>query len=230
MSAVPPWASARPGYPFVERTATQPDVDLADALSAQGWAVLHDCLDPALVAALRGEVFAQGDLSGMYRAGVGRGVSHRVLAAVRGDWIRWLDGSTDAQRALFERLEAIRAEANRSLLLGLFEFEAHFALYPPGSGYERHVDSFQQDNPRRLSVVLYLNPDWGPADGGELVLYDAQGVEAARVLPEAGTLAVFLSQTVPHAVLPPRRWRASVAAWFRVRGALPPILPAAPSS
>jgi SM-20-related protein len=192
------------------------DADLGDALASRGWAVMPACLDPGLVAALQREVEDSG-LGGMSRAGVGRGRQRQVADAVRGDWIRWLDGSTTAQRGLLERLEAIRIEVNRALMLGLFEVEAHFAMYPPGTGYERHLDAFQHDNPRRLSAVLYLNQNWRPSDGGELALYDAAGNVLERILPEAGTLVLFLSQTVPHAVLPTRRWRASIAAWFRVR-------------
>jgi SM-20-related protein len=34
-------------------------------------------------------------------------------------------------------LEELRLVMNRRLALGLFEFEAHYALYPPGAGYAR---------------------------------------------------------------------------------------------
>ena len=39
--------------------------------------------------------------------------------------------------------------------------------------------------------------------------------EIARILPRAGTLVTFLSEDVPHEVLPPARERASIAGWFR---------------
>jgi SM-20-related protein len=200
----------------LETAGCRSDADLGDALASRGWIVMPGCFDSGLVAALQREVDDTGP-GGMTRAGIGRGRQRQVADAVRGDWIRWLDGSTAAQREVLERLEAIRVEVNRALMLGLFEVEAHFALYPPGTGYERHVDAFRHDNPRRLSAVLYLNRQWRQSEGGELAIYDSDGNVVERILPEAGTLVLFLSQTVPHAVLPTRRWRASIAAWFRVR-------------
>lgn len=200
-----------------------PVASALDAMIDRGWAVLPDFLESSLTDALRGEIDAAQATDGLARARIGRGMERRLASAVRGDWIRWLDGTTEAQRLLLAVLERIRQEANRSLLLGLFEVEAHYALYPPGAGYERHVDAFQHDNPRRLSAVLYLNTHWRRSQGGELAIYDADGRELERILPEAGTLVLFLSQSVPHAVLPTRRWRASVAAWFRLRDADNPL-------
>ncbi|AGA35176.1 2OG-Fe(II) oxygenase [Thioalkalivibrio nitratireducens DSM 14787] len=200
----------------METTGCRSDAEPGDALASRGWVVLPRFFDPGLVAALRDEVHRAG-LVGMRRAGIGRGRQRRVLDAVRGDWIRWLDGSTAAQREFLERLEDLRIRINRALMLGLFEVEAHFALYPPGTGYECHLDAFQQDNPRRLSAVLYLNRHWRRSQGGTLAIHDARGQIVEHILPEAGTMVLFLSQTVPHAVLPTRRWRASIAAWFRVR-------------
>jgi SM-20-related protein len=201
----------------VESSANHPVRSHLDALVSSGVAVLPRYIDAALVDALRQEIHAARAAAGLRQARIGRGGGRRLAAAVRGDWIRWLDGSTDAQRLLLAQFEDIRREVNLALMLGLFEVEAHFALYPPGAGYQRHVDAFQHDNPRRLSAVLYLNRHWRRAQGGELAIYDAADRELLRVLPEAGTLVLFLSQSVPHAVLPTRRWRASVAAWFRVR-------------
>jgi len=192
--------------------------DVSEALASQGFVVLPGWLEAGLITALRAELPSEGAVEGMHRAGVGRGAEHRVADAVRGDWIRWLDGSSPTQAAFLQRMETIRQNANRTLQLGVFELEAHFALYPPGSGYERHLDAFQDGNPRRLSAVLYLNPVWAENDGGELAIYDDDGREVRRVLPEAGTLVLFLSQRIPHAVLPAKRWRASIAAWFRIRG------------
>ena len=201
----------------MESAASLPAPGFIDDLTTTGLAVMPGFVEPALVAALRDEIHAGRSLAGMRRARIGRGEGRRLACAVRGDWIRWLDGSTEAQRRFLGRLEEIRQEVNEALLLGLFEIEAHFALYPPGAGYQRHVDAFQHDNPRRLSAVLYLNRHWRRSQGGELAVYDAEGHERQRVLPEAGTLVLFLSQSVPHAVLPTRRWRGSIAAWFRLR-------------
>lgn len=197
--------------------AASPEPDWAGQLARAQQVVWPGFAAPELVDALRDEVYALRDARALQRARIGRARGRRRDAATRGDWIRWLDGSSPAQQALLARYEALRLEANRALMLGLFDTEAHFALYPPGTRYARHLDAFQQGNRRRLSLVLYLNRHWRARDAGELVIHDADGGELERVRPEAGTLVMFLSQSVPHAVRPTRRWRASVTAWMRVR-------------
>jgi SM-20-related protein len=71
-----------------------------------------------------------------------------------------------------------------------------------------------------VSVVLYLNLDWGEADGGRLRLYLERAGEPPfeDVVPEGGTLAVFLSERFAHEVLPAARERLSLTGWFRRRG------------
>ena len=95
-------------------------------------------------------------------AGVGPGTGHRVQADVRGDHIAWLEppGATPAQRSCLERFETLRLALNRELQLGLLDFECHFAVYPPGAFYRRHLDRFATDDRRTLSCVLYLNDAW----------------------------------------------------------------------
>jgi len=74
--------------------------------------------------------------------------------------------------------------------------------------------------------VFYLNPNWQPQDGGQLLLY-VQG-ETIEVAPNFGTLVTFLSEDVPHEVLPASRTRYSIAGWYRLNqsmnGAVDPPL------
>jgi SM-20-related protein len=39
----------------------------------------------------------------------------------------------------------MRLALNARLFLGLFDFEAGYAVYPPGGFFTRHVDSFRGD-------------------------------------------------------------------------------------
>lgn len=138
------------------------------------------------------------------------------MREVRRDKTKWLDGSTPAQTAYLAFAEALRREVNFRLMLGLFAFEAHYAVYEQGGFYRRHLDSFRGARNRVLSSVLYLNRDWRDADGGQLRIYAPDSdtvVEAVR--PEFGTLAVFLSEEIPHEVVPARRERFSIAGWHR---------------
>lgn len=200
---------------------------LVDALRDSGWCCLPRFLDAELVAALRAELRVL--LPQFRSAAVGRAQLRQQRAAIRSDATLWLDASTAAQRMFLETMESLRLSINRQLYLGLFDFEAHYAHYAPGAFYQRHRDVFRAPfdgdsmqavaGPRRvLSSVFYLNEDWREADGGELVLWDVEDRELARITPEAGTAVFFLSAEMPHEVLPARIDRYSIAGWFRAQG------------
>ncbi len=153
-------------------------------------------------------------------AGVGRADQHLTDETIRKDQIVWIEGREGAQGNWLSFAAGLQRELNRQLLLGLFSFESHFAHYAPGAFYKTHVDAFKGQANRVLSVVLYLNPEWSDADGGEMVLYSdtVPTKELCRVTPIAGTLAVFLSEDFPHEVKPSKRDRYSIAGWYRVNG------------
>lgn len=186
---------------------------IADALAERSWWLGDGLLPAALVEALA--LQARQPPAPMRRAGIGRAEAARVDASLRGDSILWLDTETPAAAACLAALDALRLALNRHLFLGLRRVEAHYAHYSPGARYVRHRDAFARDNPRVVSVVLYLNRDW-PADaGGELVLYPDAMPAGLRVLPEQGRVAIFMSQDIEHEVLPARLDRYSIAAWMR---------------
>ena len=149
------------------------------------------------------------------QAGVGQGADLAVRSDVRGDWIGWLDPQAVSPdlRAYLARMEDLRLELNRSAYLGLLEFETHLAVYPPGAGYARHSDRFARDARRAISTVLYLNEDWGPADGGALRLHLDPGTWR-DFEPRGGTLVIFASD-LEHEVLPAQRERLSLPGWFK---------------
>ena len=65
--------------------------------------------------------------------------------------------------------------------------------------------------------MLFLNPNWQPEHGGELVLYqDDERTERARIAPVDGRLVLFLSEEIPHEVRPTSAPRRSVAGWYRL--------------
>ena len=199
---------------------TLADVEgLADDIASQGWSVRKNFLSPALVRELAREGRELWDEGTFRRAGVGTGTDLRVREDVRTDFIHWLDEESVESPALgsyFATIEALRAAINRRLYLGLFRFEAHLAVYPPGAFYTRHLDRFQHAPQRVVSVILYLNDAWQANDGGELRLELDDGA-TLDVPPEAGTLACFLSAERYHQVLPARRERFSLTGWLRTR-------------
>lgn len=187
---------------------------IADGLRRDGYAICRGALPSSHTDALSQHLM-QMDGSLYHPAGIGRQQEHSRTRAVRRDEICWIAGESPAGRAWLDWAMALQQSLNRSLLLGLFSFESHFAHYRPGAFYRRHLDAFRGEANRVLSLVAYLNPDWRPDDGGQLVLYPGNG-EPVTVLPELGTVAVFLSEEFPHEVLPARRDRYSITGWFRV--------------
>jgi SM-20-related protein len=195
--------------------------EIAHTLAARGWAVVTDFLDTTTVAALVADLSGAVDAGALRPAAVGRGQEQALRGDIRGDHILWLNeaDATPAQQAYLRRMDALRAVINRTAFLGLFELESHFALYPPGTFYRKHLDRFRDDSARSVSCVLYLNLEWAPQDGGALRLYlDSTGVgDSVDIVPVAGTLVIFLADRFWHEVLPAQRARMSLTGWFRTR-------------
>lgn len=196
--------------------------DLVDALVEKGWYVGENFIAPKLCRELNRELSILAGQDALEAAGIGRGREHEHRRDIRGDTIHWLDRGSDAQRRYLNAMGELQRAINQTLFLGLFEYEAHFARYAPGAFYKRHLDSFRGRANRVLSTACYLNADWPPDGGGEMVLFDpfSHDRELARVSPMSGTFACFLSETLPHEVLPTRLPRASIAGWFRRNASL----------
>lgn len=193
--------------------------ELAQGLCESGWLIFDTTpwLGPELLRALQQEITVLDQNDALKIAGVGRGSAPVQDRSVRRDKIAWLQGSTPTQAVLFEFLEGLRVGLNQRLFLGLKRFEAHYATYHCGDFYKPHVDSFQGRASRIVSLVLYLNDDWQPSDGGALQIYsrDNECEIGGLVLPEAGRVALFMSEEIRHEVLEAHRTRYSLACWFR---------------
>lgn len=185
--------------------------DYLDSLHRQGWVLLPNFLSTELVAQLRWEAMQSNDWQ---RAGVG--LDGKTRAQIRRDQTIWFDGQSAPQAEYLAQMEAIRLAVNRTFFAGLFEYEAHFAHYPPGAFYRKHVDALRGRGARVLTSVCYLNPAWRPGDGGELVLYsDSDDTVIDQIAPKGGDLLLFWSERFPHEVLPAITDRYSIAGWFR---------------
>lgn len=192
---------------------------IVDDLATCGWSQQDIFLPASLTLALAAECRTRAAEGELAPAAVGRGATQEVREGIRGDHIQWLEpGQAESCDQYLELMEGLREALNRGLFLGLEDFECHFALYPPGAFYRKHLDRFRDDDRRTVSAVIYLNADdWTPDDGGQLRMSLKNG-EAHDVQPIGGCLVVFLSGDIPHEVLPARRERLSVTGWFRRRG------------
>lgn len=196
---------------------------LVQQLADVGWVVWDDFLPSSKVAELRAQAMTQWQAGAFHAAGIGRGQAFKVNAAIRSDQVQWLEPTTQGALGEYQAaIEQLRIALNQALYLGLFEFEGHFALYPPGACYRRHVDNFRGTNARIITAILYLNADWQAEDGGQLRLYtDAEQADSYMdILPFGGRLVVFRSEWFWHEVLPARRERLSLTGWLRTRGSI----------
>lgn len=202
-----------PGSDLSEELQLRIGNDLFD----QGWSQQDAFLSAELSVALAAECRALMAAGALKKAGIGRGGEQTIRADIRGDHIVWLrSGQSAACDSYLQLMDQLRLALNRSFFLGLEEYESHFAFYPPGTAYQTHLDRFRDDDKRTISAVIYLNEGWLPEHGGALRMHPA-GQPAIEVLPLAGRLAVFLSASMPHEVLPATRDRLSLAGWFRRR-------------
>ncbi len=191
--------------------------ELANGLAEHGWLAtdISGRLGGGLLDALAAEAGMLDRTHAMKRAGVGRGRSLVRDSSIRRDRIAWLLGDSAPQAALFDFFETIRRGLNQRLFLGLRRFEAHYATYQPGDFYRKHLDSFRGRALRVVSLVLYLNDAWQPDDGGELQVFNREHEVCGLVMPQKGRMVLFLSEEIPHEVLPANRTRYSIACWFR---------------
>jgi len=204
-----------------DHSAVAEDIHQQIALSIgeAGWCVTPDFVSPLLVAKLRAESTQLWQQGRFRHAGVGRGESFEINKKIRTDHVLWLDNASlsGAQTMYFDAIEKLRLAVNRNLYLGLMQFEAHFAVYPKGSFYKKHLDQFRGIGSRTLTAILYLNNDWREEHGGQLRIYTDPGNPDfyVDVLPQGGTLVVFLSARFLHEVLPSSRQRKSITGWFK---------------
>jgi len=193
--------------------------ELADGLAEHGWMSqdVGSRLGSGLLRGLCNEVQTLDRTEALKKAGVGRGADLVRDRSVRRDKIAWLQGMTEVQADLFSFFDSVRQGLNQRLFLGLKRFEAHYATYHQGDFYRRHLDSFQGRASRVVSLVLYLNENWQETDGGALQVYNRENENeiCGTVLPQAGRMALFMSEEIPHEVLPANRTRYSIACWFR---------------
>lgn len=184
---------------------------ITDALVDDGYVVMPNALSSALSKNLL--EFAKKS-KGFKRAGIS--ARKKLNSSKRRDKILWLNDDKGVQSEFLDFAEGLKEYLNRELFTCITYFESHFALYEDGDFYAMHYDAFKNSVNRIVTVVYYLNEEWSPKAGGELIMCDDDGNFVKKVLPEANTLVVFLSEKFPHEVLPTKRKRYSVAGWFRI--------------
>ncbi|MDX1767169.1 MAG: 2OG-Fe(II) oxygenase [Arenibacter troitsensis] len=189
----------------------------------QKYSIVDDFFSPADVAQLRDSLLAKYEEDQFKKAAIGNRVNELIIKAIRGDFILWMDESSNdiLEQQFFLKINELANYLNKTCFMGILFKEFHYAIYPEGTFYKRHLDTFQNDDRRKLSMVCYLNePDWIPEkDGGELVLYlpTEHGEKAKHIAPFPGRVVIFESQELEHEVKPAHRERLSITGWLKTR-------------
>lgn len=197
---------------------------IVSQIEAQGYVVFDNALPQDLLNHLFLN-FTALDREAFRQAGVGRQHDFQLNEFLRRDRIRWLGSQDPEIQGYLAWMEQLRSCINRKLFLGLFDYECHYAYYPEGAFYKKHVDAFKGQSNRRLSTILYLNPQWQPGDGGELAMYrEDESAPFVTVSPLYGRLVIFLSEVFPHEVLRANRGRFSLTGWYRINATTDAVL------
>ncbi|WP_435135949.1 2OG-Fe(II) oxygenase [Formosa sp. A9] len=193
-----------------------------DDLLNQQYSIVDDFFDADEVLKLRESILLKYEDDAFKRAAIGNRVNETIEKSIRGDVILWIDEQTQnaAETLFFNKINALVHYLNRTCFLGILHKEFHYAIYPKGTFYKRHLDTFQNDDRRKLSFVCYLNDEnWLPENGGELVIYtNENGVEVEKVIyPFPGRVVIFESQLLEHEVKPVNTKRYSITGWLKTR-------------
>ena len=62
-------------------------------------------------------------------------------------------------------------------------------------------------------MIMYLNPDWIPEDGGALCIHHESGLQ--NISPLNGKVVFFKSNELEHEVLTTLKYRMSITGWLK---------------
>lgn len=189
-----------------------------DDLLQQQYSIVDNFFSTEEVEALRDSLLLKYDEDEFKKSAIGNQFTEQIVKTIRGDFISWLDERelNASEEQFFYKIDDFTNYLNRTCFLGIQDREFHYALYPIGTFYKRHLDTFQNDDSRKLSMVCYLNDeDWLPEFGGELAIYKED--ETINIYPVKGRMVVFESQILEHEVKPVQKERLSITGWLKTR-------------
>ncbi|UNY99916.1 2OG-Fe(II) oxygenase [Zhouia spongiae] len=195
---------------------------IADILDRH-YSVVDNFFSAEEVDLLRNSLLQKYEDDRFKKSAVGNRTNEFIEKQIRGDFIHWINENekNDAEQLFFNRINSLTDYLNRTCFMGILHKEFHYAVYPEGTFYRRHLDTFQNDDRRVLSVVCYLNDEsWDLKNGGELTLYlDNDGKEEEMNLyPLPGRVVIFESQLIEHEVKHViASERLSITGWLKTR-------------
>lgn len=191
---------------------------LTDDLCTKGYHIIDDFLPQSDYEALADKAIRLHEHGLYQQAKIGSQADAQQNKQIRTDNIYWIDDKSEepCTQTYFNTVNGLAKHLNRSLFLSLSEFETHFATYPPGTFYRKHIDQFKTTNNRKISCVYYLNVHWNASLGGALRLYNPQDALIGETLPTGNRFICFNSE-LPHEVCLTHQTRYSITGWLKTR-------------
>lgn len=191
-------------------------------LMEKKYSIVDDFFNTAEVEILRKNLLEKYEEDNFKKAAIGNKTSEVVERSIRGDFILWINEADagEAENTYFKKINSLVEYLNRTCFMGILTKEFHYAVYPEGTFYKRHLDTFQNDGRRKLSMVCYLNnEDWKSENGGELAIYTQEDGEEKQIniFPFPGRVVIFESQELEHEVKPVKIPRLSITGWLKSR-------------
>ncbi len=188
-------------------------------LISKKYSIVNNFFSSEEVRILRNSLLAKYEADKFKKSAIGKHFNEEIDKTIRGDFILWMDekSANEAELLFFNKINELVRYLNTTCFLGILHKEFHYAVYPKGTFYKRHLDTFQNDDRRKLSMVCYLNEDnWLVENGGELTIYTEN--EDLDVLPLPGRLVIFESQVLEHEVkIVKASERMGITGWLKTR-------------
>lgn len=189
-------------------------------IATQGYSIVDDFFLDIEVKILRECLLEKYEEDQFKKSAIGNRTNEVVAKTIRGDFILWINEieANIAEQAFFNKINALVEYLNKTCFMGILHKEFHYAVYPQGTFYKRHLDTFQNDSRRKLSFVCYLNDEnWLESNGGELVIYKPD--ESQEVIyPMPKRVVIFESQRLEHEVKRVTNdQRLSITGWLKTR-------------
>ena len=193
---------------------------IIEDLLEQQYSVVDNFFSAEEVFLLRASLLDKYEEDKFKKAAIGNKFEEQIIKSIRGDFVLWIDekNSNSAEKLFFNKINSLIDYLNKTCFLGILHKEFHYAIYPEGTFYKRHLDTFQNDSRRKLSIVSYLNDEnWLKTNGGELVIYKEDGSEEV-IYPLPGRVVIFESQILEHEVKEVKNSeRLSITRWLKTR-------------
>ncbi|PZD77406.1 2OG-Fe(II) oxygenase [Mesonia sp. K7] len=189
-------------------------------IATQGYSIVDDFFLDIEVKIMRECLLEKYEEDRFKKSAIGSRTNEVVAKTIRGDFILWINETEAnlAEQTFFNKINALVDYLNKTCFMGILHKEFHYAVYPEGTFYKRHLDTFQNDKRRKLSFVCYLNDEnWLKTNGGELVIYKPDGSEEV-IYPMPKRVVIFESQVLEHEVKEVTNdQRLSITGWLKTR-------------